>query len=73
MRFSLFLMVALMCCCWGATPAMAQPVNDLCTGALPLTCGVPEFGETVTATVDTAPTCVTTGGTGGWATAARSR
>jgi len=38
MRFSLFLIIGALCC-WGATPAMAQPANDECTGATPVFVG----------------------------------
>jgi len=52
---------------FGAFPgsAGAQPSNDLCSGAIPLTCGESVIGNTSTATVDTAPACTTTNGTGG--------
>ena len=36
------------------------PVNDLCTGALPIACGGTVTGNTATATIDAVPTCVTT-------------
>ena len=36
------------------------PVNDLCTGALPIACAGTVTGNTTTATIDAVPTCVTT-------------
>ena len=36
------------------------PPNDLCAGALPITCGTVINGNTTTATVDAVPACVTT-------------
>jgi hypothetical protein len=35
------------------------PVNDLCTGAIPVTCGSTTAGNTATATIDAVGTCVT--------------
>lgn len=42
------------------TAAAPPLVNDNCSGALPLTCGVTVTGSTATATADAVPTCVTT-------------
>lgn len=41
------------------TAAAPPPVNDNCTGALPLTCGVTVTGNTNAATLDAVPTCIT--------------
>lgn len=38
----------------------SAPVNDLCTGALPIACAGSVTGTTVGATIDAVPTCVTT-------------
>lgn len=38
----------------------SAPVNDLCTGALPIACAGTVTGNTSTATIDAVPTCVTT-------------
>ncbi len=48
-----------------ATCAAPPPANDVCSGAIALTCGVPVSGNTATATADVAPFCGTSDGTGG--------
>ncbi len=37
--------------------SFAQPVNDACINATPITCGATDTGSTVTATIDAAPVC----------------
>lgn len=41
------------------------PANDLCSGAIAITCGVPVIGSTANATNDIAPSCGTTDGSKG--------
>lgn len=41
------------------SPLAAQPLNDLCSGAVPISCGGSYAGTTVEATEDAAPICVT--------------
>ncbi|MEZ4758018.1 MAG: T9SS type A sorting domain-containing protein [Flavobacteriales bacterium] len=41
------------------SPLTAQPINDPCSGAVPISCGGSYAGTTIDATEDAAPTCVT--------------
>jgi hypothetical protein len=45
--------------------APPPPANDLCSGAIPISCGQTVMGSTIPATYDSAPTCTTSEGTGG--------
>ncbi len=45
--------------------APPAPVNDLCSGAISVSCGTTVSGNTALAAPDAAPTCVTSTGTGG--------
>jgi hypothetical protein len=40
-------------------PLLAQPANDLCSAAIPISCGGSYPGTTIDATADAAPTCIT--------------
>lgn len=44
----------------GPPPPPPVPANDLCANATAITCGSSTTGNTVSATTDSAPTCVTT-------------
>jgi phosphatidylethanolamine-binding protein (PEBP) family uncharacterized protein len=45
----------------GDPVCVGPPINDLCTGALPITCGSTTVGSTAAASIDAAtPTCITT-------------
>lgn len=48
-----------------AAPPSPPPANDLCSGAITVTCGQTVSGSTANATADVAPFCGTSDGTGG--------
>lgn len=51
--------IALCLCLLSSLALFAQPTNDVCSAAVPISCGGSYPGTTLDATADAAPTCIT--------------